>query len=99
MSADKRARLKQWLESGEARLHPLTFPQRELWEASAVPVGDPANNICCLIHLRGLMTERDGTAAVQRVVERQEALRLSFLPGKERPDRKSVGRERVSPYV
>ena len=38
MSADKRARLKQWLESGEARLHPLTFPQRELWEASPVPV-------------------------------------------------------------
>ena len=84
MSADKRARLKQWLESGEARLHPLTFPQRELWEASAVPVADPANHICCLIHLRGLMTERDGTAAVQRV-ERQEALRLSFLPGKDRP--------------
>ncbi|HZJ14928.1 MAG TPA: condensation domain-containing protein [Chthoniobacteraceae bacterium] len=85
MSVEKRARLKQWLESGEARLHPLTFPQRELWETSAIPVGDPANHICCLLHVRGVLTERESVTAVRRVVDRQEVLRLSFLPGKERP--------------
>jgi hypothetical protein len=85
MSGDKRVRLKQWLERGEARLHPLTFPQRELWESSAIPVDDPANHICCLIYVRGLITARDCEAALRRVVERQETLRLSFLPGKERP--------------
>lgn len=85
MSGDKHVRLKEWLERGEARLHPLSFPQRELWESSAIPVGDPANHICCLIHVRGLITPQDCEAALRRVVERQEALRLSFLPGKERP--------------
>ena len=85
MSVEKRARLKQWLESGEARLHPLTFPQRELWETSAIPVGDPANHICCLLHVRGVLTERESVTAVRRVVDRQEVLRLSFLPGKEHP--------------
>ena len=40
MSGDKRALLKQWLESGKAQLQPLTFPQRELWETSPVPVAD-----------------------------------------------------------
>lgn len=85
MTVDKRARLKQWLESGEARLHPLTFPQRELWEASAIPVANPANHICCLISIRGLLAQRNCEAAFARVVERQEVLRLSFLPGKERP--------------
>jgi hypothetical protein len=85
MTGDKRARLKQWLASGEARLHPLTLPQRELWETSSVPVGDPANHICCVIHIRGLLTSHDAESAVQRVVDRQEALRLSFLPGKEAP--------------
>jgi non-ribosomal peptide synthetase component F len=85
MSSDQRARLKQWIESGEAQLYPLTFPQRELWEASPLPVTDAANHICCLITVRGLLTERDCRAAVQRVTDRQEVLRLSFLPGKERP--------------
>ncbi|MGI8890520.1 MAG: condensation domain-containing protein [Chthoniobacterales bacterium] len=82
---DRRAQLKQWLESGEAQLQPLTFPQREIWETSPVPVEDPANHICCLIEVHGLLTERDVRAAIQRVVERQQVLRLSFLPGKERP--------------
>ena len=41
-SEDKRALLRQRLESGEARLYPLSFPQRELWETSAVAVEDPA---------------------------------------------------------
>ena len=84
-AGDQRARLKQWLESGEAGLYPLTLPQRELWEASPLPVTDTANHICCLIEVRGLLTERDCRAAIQRVVDRQEVLRLSFLPGKEQP--------------
>ncbi len=82
---DRRALLKQWLESGQAKLHPLTFSQREIWETSPVPVEDPANHICCMIEVRGLLPERDCRAAIQRVVDRQEVLRLSFLPGKERP--------------
>jgi hypothetical protein len=85
MSQNKRAVLKEWLGSGKARLQPLTFPQRELWEASPVTVADIANHICCLIHLRGLVTPEACEAALQRVVERQEVLRLSFLPGKDRP--------------
>ncbi|MGV3662273.1 MAG: condensation domain-containing protein [Prosthecobacter sp.] len=85
MSQDNRARLKQWLESGEAKLQPLTLPQRELWEASPVPAGDPANHICAFIHIRGHLTPQGCEAALQKVVDRQEAFRLSFLPGKERP--------------
>jgi hypothetical protein len=85
MSIEKRALFKQWLASGKTRLEPLTFPQRELWEASPVRVTDSANHICCLIHLRGLITQQACEAALQRVVERQEVLRLSFLPGKDRP--------------
>jgi hypothetical protein len=85
MPIDQRARLKQWLDSGEVQLHPLTFPQRELWEVSPVTVEDNSNHICCLIDVHGLLTEREARAAIQRVVERQEVLRLSILPGKERP--------------
>ena len=85
MSSEKRALLKQWLANGEASLQPLTFPQRELWEASPVTVTDSANHICCLIQLQGVITHEACEAAIQRVVERQEVLRLSFLPGKERP--------------
>jgi hypothetical protein len=85
MSENKRAVLKEWLASGKVRLQPLTFPQRELWEASPVTVADAANHICCLIHLRGPVTRETSETALQRVVERQEVLRLSFLPGKDRP--------------
>ena len=85
MSGDKRALLKQWLASGKARLQPLSFPQRELWENSPVPVADMANHICCLINVRGAITPEDCQRAIQRVVDRQEALRISFLPGKDRP--------------
>lgn len=85
MAEDNRARLKQWLESGEVRLQPLALPQRELWEASPVAPGDVANHICCFIHVKGGLTPAHCEAAVQRVVDRQEALRISFLPGKERP--------------
>jgi hypothetical protein len=85
MSSDKRAVLKQWLASGKASLQPLTFPQRELWETSPVPVQDMANHICCVINVRGVMTHSSCESALQRVVDRQEVLRLSFLPAKERP--------------
>lgn len=73
------------LESGDIRLHPLTFTQRELWECSPVPPEDAANNICAMIHLRGPLTEKGSEAALQKVVDRQDAFRLSFLPGKGQP--------------
>ncbi len=85
MAQDHRARLKQWLESGETRLQPLTFPQRELWEASPVPAGDVSNHVCAFIQVRGLLTSEGSEAAVQKVVDRQEVFRLSFLPGKGQP--------------
>ncbi|MFA6047040.1 MAG: condensation domain-containing protein, partial [Phycisphaerales bacterium] len=84
MVQDNRARLKQWLESGEARLHPLTFPQRELWETSPLPAADVANNIRAFIRVHGLLSSQACEEAVQKVVDRQEVLRLSFLPGKGR---------------
>ncbi len=85
MSEDRRTRLKRWLASGEARLQPLTFPQRELWEASPVPATDVSNHIGCFIQVRGALTQNECTAAVQRVLDRQEVMRLSILPGKEQP--------------
>lgn len=85
MAQDNRARLKEWLESGEIRLQPLTFPQRELWESSPVPASDASNNICAVIHLRGMLTPEGSEAAMQKVVDRQEVFRLSFLPGKTGP--------------
>jgi hypothetical protein len=85
MSDAKRARFKQWLESGEACLYPLTLPQRELWETSPAPAGDVSNHICCVINVRGLITPEDCVASVQRVVNRQDVLRLSILPGKNGP--------------
>jgi Condensation domain len=85
MSDAKRAQFKQWLESGEARLHPLTFPQRELWETSPAPPADVSNHICCVINVRGQISPEDCVASLQRVVNRQEVLRLSFLPGKNGP--------------
>jgi hypothetical protein len=84
MSGDKRALFRQQLESGEARLHPITFPQRELWETSPVAVADPANHICGFVEIKGRITFKEAEMAVQRVVDRQEAMRISFLPGKER---------------
>lgn len=82
---DRRERLKQWLASGEARLSALSFPQRELWEASPVPVDSVANHICAVIHLGGEIPQPECLAAVQKVIDRQEVLRTSFLPGKEQP--------------
>src|SRR5260370_24702828 len=85
MSEDKGARFKQWLESGEGHVHPLTFSQRELWEASPAPPADVSNHICCVINVRGLISPEDCIASMQRVVNRQEVLRLSILPGKNGP--------------
>jgi hypothetical protein len=82
---DTRTRLKQWLASGEARLQPVTLPQRELWEAAPVPPGDPSNHICAFINVRGPISQQGCEAAVQKVADRQEVFRLSFLPGKEQP--------------
>ena len=84
VSGDKRALLRQRLESGEARLHPLTFPQRELWETSPVAVADPANHICGFVEIKGRITFEEAETALKRVADRQEAMRISFLPGKER---------------
>ena len=84
MSEDKRALLRQRLNSGQIRLQPLTFPQRELWETSPVAVADPANHICGFVEIKGRITVSEAETALQQVVDRQEAMRVSFLPGKER---------------
>jgi Condensation domain len=44
-----------------------------------------SNHICCMINVRGLISPEDCVASFQRVVNRQEVLRLSFLPGKSGP--------------
>ncbi|MBJ7395354.1 MAG: condensation domain protein [Akkermansiaceae bacterium] len=85
MPQDPRAQFKLWLESGEARLQPISLPQRELWENSPVNVANAGNHICGLIEIKGPITREQCETALQRVIERQEALRISFLPGKERP--------------
>ncbi|MES2476326.1 MAG: condensation domain-containing protein [Verrucomicrobiota bacterium] len=85
MAQDPRALFKSWLESGEARLQPITLPQRELWETSPVAVGDPGNHICGILEIRGPITHEQCQAALQGVIDRHEALRITFLPGKERP--------------
>ncbi len=85
MAQDVRTLFKSWLESGEARLQPLTLPQRELWENSPVAVADPGNHICGILEIKGPLTHEQCLAALQLVVARHEALRITFLPGKERP--------------
>jgi hypothetical protein len=85
MEADPRTRLKEWLASGQARLQPLSFPQRELWEASPVAPHDPANHICSFFEIRGNFEFGQCEEAVREVADRQEAMRTSFLPGKEHP--------------
>src|SRR4051812_15813520 len=101
---DKRALLKQRLKSGEIRACPLSFPQRELWETSPVAVEDHANHICGFIEIKGRITFNEVETAIQRVVDRQEAMRISFLPGKERvvqiiraSGKASVGYRELSP--
>jgi hypothetical protein len=83
-AASNREKLKKWLESGEVRLHPLSFPQREIWENSPVPVGDQANHICAYIEIGGAFSPEECQETLAKVVDRHEALRVSFLPGKDR---------------
>ncbi len=85
MKKGTQSRLKELLASGKARLQPLTFSQREIWETSPVKPSDPANHICSFFEVKGPATVEQIKVAVGRVVERQEAMRTSFLPGKERP--------------
>lgn len=83
MENGARAKLKALLAGGQASLEPLSFPQRELWEASAVPPGDASHNICCYIDIRGPLTRAMCAEALSLVVGRHDALRTTFLPGKE----------------
>jgi len=78
---DPRLRLKSLIARGEARLLPLSPPQRELWENSPVAPGDPANHICATIEIRGVFSFDLCEEALRAVVERQEVLRTSFLSG------------------
>ena len=48
-------------------------------------VGSAGNHICGFIEIKGPITPEQCEQALHRVVERQEALRTSFLPGKEKP--------------
>jgi hypothetical protein len=85
MPDDKRSRLKEWLETGEARLQPLSLSQREIWEASPVPPADVSNHICTYMEIRSGISPKECLAGLQRVVDKQEVLRLSILPGKTGP--------------
>ena len=85
MSDDRRAQLKNLLESGAVTLQPLSFPQRELWEASHVPAQDVANHICAVVHVKGTIPPQACSDCVRGVMQRQEAMRTSFLPGKGAP--------------
>ena len=80
---DSGARLKEWLTSGQARLQPLTYPQRELWENSPVDPGDPANHICSIFEIQGSITFEQVKDAIAQVLQRQEVMRTSILPGRE----------------
>ena len=60
---------------------PLTEAQRELWFASQMSdAASSAYNECRLLHLRGRLKENTLAAAVQRLVDRHEALRITFAP-------------------
>jgi len=85
MPEDSRSRLKEWLASGAARLEPLSFPQREMWEASAVPPQDASNHICVYMEIEGEVSVEECRAAIQLLVDRHEAMRLSIIPGKNGP--------------
>jgi len=84
MSQDPRAKLQALLASGEARIEPLSFSQREIWENSPVPPADPSNHICASIEINGSFPPELCESALRAVVARHEALRTSFLAGKGR---------------
>jgi hypothetical protein len=85
MEQDGKTRLQELVASGQVRLVPATFPQRELWETSPVPPEDASNHIRSYIDLRGPLTGDLCRDAMRLVVARQEAMRTSFLPGRECP--------------
>ena len=78
MASDQRDRLKKWIESGEAQLYPLTFPQRELWETSPLPVTITAITFASSVRL---LCERDCRAAI-RVVDRRMSCFRFFRAGR-----------------
>jgi hypothetical protein len=49
-----------------------------------VPVGDQANHICAYIEIGGAFSPEECHETLAKVVDRHEALRVSFLPGKDR---------------
>ncbi|MBU3665319.1 MAG: condensation domain protein [Chthoniobacterales bacterium] len=85
MQKDLKSKLQDLVASGQVRLVPMTFPQRELWETSPVAPGDPSNHIRSFIDLTGPLTFDMCREALCMVVARQEVMRTSFLPGKDRP--------------
>lgn len=85
MHKDSKKQLQDLVASGQVRLVPMAFPQRELWETSPVPPESPANHIRSFIDLTGPLTPDLCRDAMRMVVARQEAMRTSFLPGKDRP--------------
>ncbi|CAN5220382.1 hypothetical protein BH23VER1_BH23VER1_14910 [soil metagenome] len=82
MVGDKGARLKEWLASGEASLHPATLTQRELWDVAPLPASDVSNHICTVTTIRGPVSRDTCVRAMALVVAKQEVLRISVLPGK-----------------
>ncbi len=91
---DRRAQLKRLLAAKNTttgaptlnlNLQPLSFSQREIWETSPVPPGDVSNHICAFLEIRGNLPWEAAEAALQRVVDRQDVMRLSILPGKDAP--------------
>ncbi len=85
MSDNARNRLKEWLATGAARLEPLSFSQRELWETSHVPPGDIVNHICVFMEVGGKIPREESLRAMQLLVDRHEVMRLSIIPGRNGP--------------
>lgn len=97
MADDTRERLRDLLTNGSVRLSPVTFAQRELWEAAALPPAHVSNHIGAVIRIHGEVTPTLLETALRLVAERQASLRTSILPGKERPVQ--VVRSRAMPVL
>ncbi len=85
MEKDTKSRLQELVASGQVRLVPQTFQQRDLWETSPVPPEDPTNTIRSFMDMRGPLSADMCRGAMPLIVARQEVMRTSFLPGKDRP--------------
>ena len=68
-----------------AGLFPLTAAQRSLWFLDQLRPGDTAYHMPALLRLRGRLDERRLAAALQRVVDRHESLRTTFVAVDGRP--------------